>query len=158
MEGKAVIEPISGVNETFKLAYKGDKLSKDVPVAIKDPCSFCGQSKDDILEHSRLYSLKLLNPDSSSVTAETQEVIVSYPLCNYCLIKLRTICDFFAKIRLISKNVYKLKQSNQFESRPPLISSSRDRLIVRVIWKSIALLRKNKFSRKKKRKLKNARL
>ena len=115
VEGKAVIEPISGVNETFKLAYKGDKLSKDVPVAIKDPCSFCGQSKDDILEHSRLYSLKLLNPDSSSVTAETQEVIVSYPLCNYCLIKLRTICDFFAKIRLISKNVYKLKQSNQFE-------------------------------------------
>ena len=40
VEGKAVIERISGVNETFKLAYKVDKLSKDVPVAIKDPCSF----------------------------------------------------------------------------------------------------------------------
>ncbi|CUM46225.1 uncharacterized protein AC631_00040 [Debaryomyces fabryi] len=115
VEGKAVIEPISGVNETFKLAYKGDKLNKDVPVATKDPCSFCGQSKDDILEHSRLYSLKLLNPDSSSANTESQDVIVSYPLCNYCLIKLRTICDFFAKIRLISSNVYKLKQNTQFE-------------------------------------------
>lgn len=115
VEGKAVIEPISGVNETFKLAYKGDKLNKDLPVAIKDPCSFCGQSKNDILEHSRLYSLKLLNPESSSASTETQEVIVSYPLCNYCLIKLRTICDFFAKIRLISSNVYKLKQNSQFE-------------------------------------------
>jgi len=115
VEGKAVIEPISGVNETFKLAYKGDKLNKDVPVAIKDPCSFCGQSKNDILEHSRLYSLKLLNPESSSASTETQDVIVSYPLCNYCLIKLRTICDFFAKIRLISSNVYKLKQNSQFE-------------------------------------------
>lgn len=120
VEGKAVIEPISGVNETFKLAYKGDKLNKDAPVAIKDPCSFCGQCKNDILEHSRLYSLKLLNPDSSS-TSETPEVIVSYPLCNYCLIKLRTICDFFAKLRLISNNVYKLKQSNRYDE---LVTSS----------------------------------
>lgn len=115
VEGKAVIEPISGVNETFKLAYKGDKANKNVPVATKDPCSFCGQSKDDILEHSRLYCLKLLNPESSNVNVEAQEVIASYPLCNYCLIKLRAICDFFAKIRLISKNVYNLKSNSEFE-------------------------------------------
>ncbi|CAK7898561.1 rab guanine nucleotide exchange factor Sec2p [[Candida] anglica] len=140
VDGKAVIEPISGVNETYKLTYKGKnsvggvstsdttKKEEHPPIATKEPCSFCGENKDDILEHARLYSLRLLNPDynpnlassntggssnsSNSTATDQEEYLASYPLCNYCLIKLRNICDFFAKIRLIHSNVFKLKQKS----------------------------------------------
>lgn len=116
VEGKAAIEPISGVNETFKLTYKGKSRTQDAPVALKDPCTFCGEAKEDVLEHARLYTLKLMSPDNLAygVKAES-EVIASYPLCNFCLIKLRNICEFFAKLRLIHANVYKFKQNSLFD-------------------------------------------
>ncbi|CUM68402.1 uncharacterized protein PRCAT00006125001 [Priceomyces carsonii] len=124
VEGKAIIEPIKGVNETFKLTYKGASGSyNNAPVATKEPCSFCAESRNDNLEHARLYSLKLLNPEPPSATPSTSslslvdnnEVIASYSLCNYCLIKLRNICDFFAKLRLIHSNVYKIEQNRQYD-------------------------------------------
>lgn len=116
VEGKATIEPVSGVNETFKLTYKGKSKTQEVPVALMDPCAFCGEAKEDVLEHARLYTLKLTSPDNvGHGTKGESEVIASYPLCNFCLIKLRNICDFFAKLRLIHSNVYKFKQNSLFE-------------------------------------------
>lgn len=107
IDGKVSIEPIKGTNENFKITYKGNKMNdKITPVAIQDPCTFCGESRNDNLEHSRLYHFKIF---------ETEEnLAISYPLCNYCVIKLRNLCDFFAKIRLIKSNIFKLKQNNQF--------------------------------------------
>lgn len=115
VEGKLVIEPIRGINETFKLMYKGEKIRKDHPVALRDPCAFCGESKEDMLEHCRLYSLKFINTDHNSLASgDNHEPIASYPLCNYCLIKLRNICDFFAKLRLLHANVYKLQPRREY--------------------------------------------
>lgn len=117
IEGKAMIQPVSGVNETFKLAYKGTNRDiKLAPIAIKDPCAFCGEHKDDVLEHARLYTLKLFS--DSSIATDDHEVIAEYPLCNFCLIKLRNICEFFAKLRLINANVYKLKPNPQYDEVP----------------------------------------
>lgn len=121
VEGKAIIEPVSGVNETFKLTYKGAKTGTEVPVAIKDPCVFCGEHKDDLLEHARLYNLKLYGPalelsvNTTEFGGEQHEVVGSYPLCNFCLVKLRAICDFFAKLRLIHANIYKLRQNSLYD-------------------------------------------
>ncbi len=146
IEGKVSIEPIKGSNETFKLTYKGNNASGNssnentesisnrssatgsvVPVAIKDPCTFCGEARNDSLEHCRLYHLKLFesntaNNSGNNLTNQDQQgnndnthVIASYPLCNYCLIKLRNLCDFFAKIRLIRSNIFKLKQNDSFD-------------------------------------------
>lgn len=112
VEGKAIIEPIKGVNETFKLTYEGQSTHKAPPVATRLPCSFCGESRDDTLDHCRLYSLKLLSSDISTAANDDSQ---GNPLCNYCLIKLRNICDFFAKLRLIHSNIYKLSQTNQFD-------------------------------------------
>lgn len=132
VEGKAMIQPVSGINETFKLTYKGKNRNyNEVPVAVKDPCTFCGENKDDVLEHARLYTLKLFSPipinqspnnsinnnsgGTTNINGEKHEVIANYPLCNFCLIKLRNICEFFAKLRLINQNVYKLKQNNSYD-------------------------------------------
>lgn len=137
VEGRAVIQPVKGVNEVFKLAYKGGKdgersirsstaAAAAAPVAIKDPCGFCGECRDDILEHSRLYYIKLLETSvhgSNAKDSDVHDVIAQYPLCNYCLIKLRNICDLFAKLRLIHSNIYNLKQNHAFEEFG-LVSSS----------------------------------
>jgi hypothetical protein len=109
VEGRAIIEPIKGTNESFKLSYKGDINPGEAPVAIEDPCSICGENRDDNLEHSRLYFFKLLQD------LESNEVIACFPLCNYCVIKIRNICDFFAKLRLINKNIYKLSANSLFD-------------------------------------------
>jgi hypothetical protein len=109
VEGRAIIEPVKGANESFRLAYKGETHEGTSPVAVQDPCSTCGESRNDILEHSRLYYFKLLTD------METSEIIASFPLCNYCVVKLRNICEFFAKLRLIKKNIYKLKPNSSFD-------------------------------------------
>lgn len=113
VEGRVIVEPVSSVNETFKLSYQSHGgaanghghsskgTSAPPPVATKEPCSFCGESRDDILEHCRLYCMKVEQDDVVSQT-------VFYPLCNYCLVKLRNVCDFFAKVRMIKSNIFKL--------------------------------------------------
>ncbi|KAM9892939.1 hypothetical protein OXX79_009680 [Metschnikowia pulcherrima] len=122
VEGKAIIEPVAGVNETFKLTYKGAKRGDEVPVALKDACAFCGEQKDDLLEHARLYNLKLYGPatetgaeSSTDISGEPHAVVGAYPLCNFCLVKLRSICTFFATLRVIHSNIYKLPQNSQYD-------------------------------------------
>lgn len=124
VEGKAIIEPVHGVNETFKLTYKGDNSGLKVPVAISDPCAFCGEHKSDVMEHARLYTLKLYGPSSETgnlggsqrdIGGEAHEAISTNPLCNFCLVKLRAVCEFFAKLRLIHANIYRLDQNSTFD-------------------------------------------
>lgn len=102
IDGRVSIEPIKGINESFKLTYRGSIHSNSPPVAIQDPCSFCEEDRTDSLEHCRLYYLKIYESHNN------EDLLVSYPLCNYCVIKLRNLCDFFAKLRLIKSNVFKL--------------------------------------------------
>lgn len=124
VEGKARIEPVSGVNETFRLSYKGAKTGLEVPIALKEPCEFCGEHNESRLEYARLYNLKLYSPAkdsretySGSVTdigGESHHLAGLYPLCNYCLVKLRAICEFFAKLRVIHSNIYKISPNSLF--------------------------------------------
>ncbi|CAN3356423.1 hypothetical protein DICA3_C02894 [Diutina catenulata] len=109
-DGRAVIEPVAGVNEQFKLSYRGTAHDHGdtAPKACADPCSFCGERRNDMLEHARLYMLKLLGDTDDAPVAE-------YPICNFCVFKLRNLCDFFAKLRLIRSNVYKLEPSSKFD-------------------------------------------
>ncbi|RLV93416.1 Rab guanine nucleotide exchange factor SEC2 [Spathaspora sp. JA1] len=109
-EGRVSIEPVKGTNENFKLAYRGS-MSHVAPVAIRDYCAFCGESRNDNLEHARMHYFKILE-------SVGDEVIASYPLCNYCLIKLRNVCDLFAKLRLIKSNIFKLKPNSSFDDIP----------------------------------------
>lgn len=92
IDGKIKIEPIKNIN---------DNISTDMKTqGFDSPCDFCQESRSDKLEHLRLHSLKLTHLELNEP--------VDYPLCNYCLIKIRNVCDFFAKLRLVNKNFYKL--------------------------------------------------
>lgn len=119
VEGRVSIEPVKGINEIYRSAYRkntsgntGSVYTSQAPVSIREPCSFCGETRDTVLEHSRLHYFKLLQGVAGD---SDDDVVASYPLCNYCQIKMRTICDFFAKLRQVHTNVYRLEQDNSYE-------------------------------------------
>ncbi|KAI5950789.1 SEC2 [Candida jiufengensis] len=106
IDGRVSIEPIKGFHDNFKNSTTtiNPELIK---IAIKEPCGFCGEIRSNNFEHCRLYNYKIYEIDDS--------LIASFPLCNYCLTKLRNLCDLYAKIRILKSNIYKLKQNNQFD-------------------------------------------
>lgn len=154
VEGRVIIEPISGVNESFKLNHRKSETEEQTkeklfsypknspPVATLAPCSICGEARNDILEHSRLYTLKLYSKKATNISQHkydppsspsnvatllpnetpsssraTLEITHQYSLCNYCLIKVRHICELFAFIRNINNSpktkVWNFEQSSQ---------------------------------------------
>lgn len=124
INGLVVVEPISGINETYKVGYSSYSQSQNngkfelkdnhlfnypvnsPPVAISNPCAFCSESRDDILEHGRLYVLKTLQKMEHGVTETTNQ----FPLCYYCLVKIRQICKIFAFLRLLKEGVWNLEK------------------------------------------------
>ncbi|KAI5948799.1 SEC2 [Candida theae] len=108
IEGRVSIEPVKGYSEgSLKHANEKEVDPELLSVTIKDPCSFCGESRSTSLEHCRLHLYKIFEVD--------EVMVASYPLCHYCVLKLRNLCDFFAKLRVIKSNVFKLKQLHLFD-------------------------------------------
>ncbi|AOA62400.1 Guanyl-nucleotide exchange factor [Komagataella phaffii CBS 7435] len=120
VEGRVVIEPISGINEAWKLGHQRNtdtetKLfsypSDSPPVATMEECAICGESRNDILEHARLYTLKIQRrskskPASASSIILPQSIapahLYQYSLCTFCVSRIRTICELFALLRIIN--------------------------------------------------------
>ncbi|ANZ75655.1 BA75_01872T0 [Komagataella pastoris] len=120
VEGRVVIEPISGINEAWKLGHQRNtdtetKLfsypSDSPPVATMEECAICGESRNDILEHARLYTLKIQRkskskPASASSIILPQSIVPThlyqYSLCTFCVSRIRTICELFALLRIIN--------------------------------------------------------
>lgn len=125
MEGLVVVEPLSGLNENFQYGYASPSLSgsafspimagKDAhlfsypsdspPIAVHDKCSFCSEARDDVIEHARMYVLK------TQTRTEDGSVIVtnSFPLCRYCLLKVRQTCEIFAFLRSLKLGAWHLE-------------------------------------------------
>ncbi|KAI5969335.1 SEC2 [Candida margitis] len=115
IDGRVSIEPIKGYSEGSKSSPGREVAPELLSVAITDPCAFCGESRSVLLEHCRLHHYKIYEAD--------EVMIAIYPLCHYCVLKLRNLCDFFAKIRLIKSNVFKLKQVHLFDDYVHGVSS-----------------------------------
>ncbi|AET37342.1 guanine nucleotide exchange factor SEC2 Ecym_1085 [Eremothecium cymbalariae DBVPG len=131
IDGLVVVEPLSGINETYRIGYASPQSnshkvtevdnakmfnypSNSPPVAIQDPCAFCSESRNDILEHGRLYVLKTLQKnEDGSTTSETQ-----YPLCHYCLLKVRQTCEIFAFLRSLKSGAWNLENVTLSCARP----------------------------------------
>ncbi|AAS54042.1 AFR670Wp [Eremothecium gossypii ATCC 10895] len=123
IEGLVVVEPLSGINETYRMGYASpqthshSKSSEPAavkmftypvnspPVAIEAPCAFCSEARNDILEHGRLYVLKTLQK------TETGELLTEnqYPLCHFCLLKVRQTCEIFAFLRSLKTGSWNLE-------------------------------------------------
>lgn len=76
------------------------------PVALRDKCAICGESRDDLVEHARLHVLK------TQSRADDGTVIVnnSFPLCKYCVLKIRQACEIFAFLRSLKLGAWKLEK------------------------------------------------
>ncbi|CAK7223060.1 rab guanine nucleotide exchange factor S2 [Sporothrix bragantina] len=78
LEGTLVAEPVPNMTGTALL--------------IQQPCSMCGESRrqDSFLRHHRF---RLTESDKST----------PYPLCNYCLSRVRSVCGFLVFLRMIKE-------------------------------------------------------
>ncbi|CCH45781.1 Guanine nucleotide exchange factor for Rab3A [Wickerhamomyces ciferrii] len=157
IEGRVVIEPVSGINETYRINFQSNKINEsDVksnlytypahspPVAIEHPCAICSEMRNDILEHSRLYTLKVHAPKSkddlnSSRTASpspSSPVIAhQYALCSYCLFKVRSACELFAFLRSLKNNVWKL--DDEISIRKAWLELTR--LRAKLFWSNVGI-------------------
>lgn len=123
MEGLVSIEPISGINETYRTGYSSPSIpdspeveNKDShlfsrpvnspPVAMVEPCAFCGENRNDILEHGRLYIFKTYQKLENGKTELTNQ----FPVCHYCLLKLRQVCEIFAFLRSLRSGAWHLEK------------------------------------------------
>ncbi|CAH01150.1 guanine nucleotide exchange factor SEC2 [Kluyveromyces lactis] len=123
MEGLVSIEPISGINETYRTGYSSPSIpdspeveNKDShlfsrpvnspPVAMVEPCAFCGENRNDILEHGRLYIFKTYQKLENGKNELTNQ----FPVCHYCLLKLRQVCEIFAFLRSLRSGAWHLEK------------------------------------------------
>lgn len=123
MDGLVSIEPISGINETYRTAnfspiinsnsinvekdnHLFSRPTNSPPVAMLDPCAFCSEDRNDILEHGRLYVLKTLQKLENGQI----EVTNQFPICHYCLLKFRQVCEIFAFLRSLKTGVWNLEK------------------------------------------------
>lgn len=158
--GRVIIEPISSVNESFKrssLMASSDSLSQ--PIATPDACAICGESRNDSLEHARLYMLKIyssksqkakskasanssttsLNESSESVNSvtanSTNEYIYTFPLCDFCVLRIRSTCELYAFLRSIKSGVWKF--NNEISEKKAWVECTRIRL--KMFWSRLGI-------------------
>ncbi|CAB4253949.1 similar to Saccharomyces cerevisiae YNL272C SEC2 Guanyl-nucleotide exchange factor for the small G-protein Sec4p [Maudiozyma barnettii] len=127
IEGLVILEPLSGVNETYQIGYRNadgntsqpsklDANSKEShmfnypvnspPVAVHGPCAFCGENRDDIIEHARMHVLKV----QSKADDGTLTVTSTYSLCYSCVNKVRQTGQIFAFLRSLKLGTWHLEQ------------------------------------------------
>ncbi|KAH6651825.1 hypothetical protein BKA67DRAFT_537677 [Truncatella angustata] len=78
-EGNMVVEPVP-TNSSFAHITKPQFY----------PCSLCGESRRDT-PHLRMHRFKTSESESAQ----------RYPLCKYCLTRLRSTCDFLGFLRIV---------------------------------------------------------
>lgn len=80
--------------------------SDSPPVAVREKCAICGECRDDLVEHARLHILKTQSrADDGTVTVNN-----TFPLCKYCVLKIRQTCEIFAFLRSLKLGAWKLEK------------------------------------------------
>ncbi|GAV50496.1 hypothetical protein ZYGR_0W00220 [Zygosaccharomyces rouxii] len=80
--------------------------SDSPPVALREKCAICGECRDDLVEHARLHILKTQSrADDGTVTVNN-----TFPLCKYCVLKIRQTCEIFAFLRSLKLGAWKLEK------------------------------------------------
>lgn len=127
VDGLVVLEPLSGVNETYQIGYRGANGStpqsikldtsnneshmfnypaNSPPVAVHGPCALCGENRDDIIEHARMHVLKIQSKgDDGKLT-----VTSTYSLCFSCVNKVRQTGQIFAFLRSLKLGTWHLEK------------------------------------------------
>ncbi|CCK70715.1 guanine nucleotide exchange factor SEC2 KNAG_0F00460 [Huiozyma naganishii CBS 8797] len=121
LEGMVIIEPNSGVNENYQHGHSSPSISQhslgksqphlfsypadSPPIASFESCALCGESRSDIYEHERLHKMKIQQKRDDG----TLEVVNLYPLCLWCLLRVRQTCEIFSFLRSLKTGVWGLE-------------------------------------------------
>lgn len=155
IDGRVIIEPVSGINETYRINFQNNKAAEtDIksnlysypahspPVAIDQPCAICGEDRNDILEHTRLYILKVHAPKSkedsiTSINSTPSSPVIAhqYALCSHCLFRVRSACELFAFLRSLKTNIWKL--DDEISIRKAWVELSR--LRCKLFWSKVGI-------------------
>lgn len=73
------------------------------PMATISACALCGESRNHSLVYARLHYLRTANTTDDSV-----ENGKGYPLCGYCLVRVRSVCDYLTFLRSVKDGVWKV--------------------------------------------------
>ncbi|CAG78756.1 hypothetical protein B0I72DRAFT_139502 [Yarrowia lipolytica] len=86
------------------------------PMATISACALCGESRNHSLVYARLHYLRTAHaaagetgesgeagPNTSALTAGK-----GYPLCGYCLVRVRAVCDYLTFLRSVKDGVWKV--------------------------------------------------
>lgn len=76
------------------------------PLAWRESCALCGECRNDNLVHARMHDLKVQ-------TKETNGKLVvqnSYPLCLWCVSRVRQTCDIYAFLRSLKLGNWNLEK------------------------------------------------
>lgn len=93
-------------NSVTKNLHLFNYPSDSPPIAVRDKCAICGECRDDLVEHARLHLLKTQSrSDDGTVT-----VTNTFPLCKYCVLKVRQTCEIFAFLRSLKLGAWKLEK------------------------------------------------
>lgn len=126
MDGLVILEPLSGINETYQIGYRntndttiqsnesdGTKEphmfnypANSPPVAVHGPCALCGEDRDDVIEHARMHVFKT----QTKADDGTLSVNNTYPLCYSCVNKVRQTCQIFAFLRSLKLGTWHLEK------------------------------------------------
>ncbi len=155
MEARVILEPLAPVNDLWlqhlQTAFSENPSSPniqpthlDAPKATIHPCTFCAETRSDIL-HLRLYILKLYPKTSSSSISLSNSTTpisdsrsnsplpspqqhiqraslssittdpITYPLCPYCLYRIRSVCHFISFLSSIQNRIWKCDKRNKID-------------------------------------------
>lgn len=99
----------TSASDDLKLAKRTSHLfsfpTDSPPVAVRESCAFCSESRDDKIEHARIHTLKTQSKSESGKISVTNQ----FPICQNCVVKVRQVCQIFAFLRSLKSGTWKLE-------------------------------------------------
>lgn len=94
-----------GKRNTLTAVCEGTLVVEPMPSSTKNyafPCSLCGESRKDA-EHARTHRFRINESDNAQ----------RYPLCRYCLGRIRSTCDFLGFLRILRDGHWRSDQESE---------------------------------------------
>ncbi|CAI6086761.1 unnamed protein product [Clonostachys chloroleuca] len=96
-DGSLVVEPVT--------THAGNSFIMSISKPHLNPCSLCGESRKDPL-YLRNHRFRTSEQGSAQ----------RYPLCKYCLNRVRSTCDFLSFLRMVKDGHWKAEDDDQEKS------------------------------------------
>jgi hypothetical protein len=93
-DGSLVVEPVT--------THAGNSFIMNIAKPQYNPCSLCGESRKDA-KYLRNHRFRTSEQDSAQ----------RYPLCRYCLVRVRSTCDFLSFLRMVKDGHWRADDDDQ---------------------------------------------